>query len=434
MRRVLLVILTLAAALALVPSSEPSEGAAPPGPGPLAATAPAVPVGGAAKDVVAVYTQRQLAPAVAMAAITASLDVGGAGLVADSGVLGMVSVTRGSRVVQAAPAGMRYPMATTVMAPELAGRVVARNVARALALGRAVMGATTAGLRGARAGDVMTLLGWDGARHRVPIGLVVPDAVIAGPELLIGPGTAAALRLSRPARVVLWGFRSRAAIDGALRRRGLVVPSVRIVHSWDPPNPDDLLSYAQIKSVAGEFAYSGSGYGITLQPGWVAAHIVRGPLGLGVVASCHRVVVPRLQGALAEVKAAGLAGAIDVVNANTYGGCFHASEIAALGSTTGGFVSKHTWAIAFDTNTTTNVETGVPHMDCRVVRIFRKWGFAWGGNFLNSDGMHFEYVAQRRDQLRFPSRYCPNVVTSTAAATLGPQAATHLFWSADADG
>jgi hypothetical protein len=50
-------------------------------------------------------------------------------------------------------------------------------------------------------------------------------------------------------------------------------------------------------------------------------------------------------------------------------------------------------------------------MDCRVVRIFRKHNFAWGGNFINPDGMHFEWVGERRDQLPYPSRYCANVVS-----------------------
>jgi hypothetical protein len=49
-------------------------------------------------------------------------------------------------------------------------------------------------------------------------------------------------------------------------------------------------------------------------------------------------------------------------------------------------------------------------MNCYVVRIFRKHGFAWGGNWRTPDGMHFEWVGEARDQIAYPSRYCPNNV------------------------
>ncbi len=66
--------------------------------------------------------------------------------------------------------------------------------------------------------------------------------------------------------------------------------------------------------------------------------------------------------------------------------------------------------MAFDTNTVANCQGCVPVMNCDVVRIFRKHGFAWGGNFREPDGMHFEWVDERRDQISYPSDYCPNVI------------------------
>jgi hypothetical protein len=33
-----------------------------------------------------------------------------------------------------------------------------------------------------------------------------------------------------------------------------------------------------------------------------------------------------------------------------------------------------------------------PHQDPRIVKIFEQWGFAWGGDWLIPDGMHFEFV------------------------------------------
>jgi hypothetical protein len=63
-------------------------------------------------------------------------------------------------------------------------------------------------------------------------------------------------------------------------------------------------------------------------------------------------------------------------------------------------------------------------MDCAVVRIFRKWGFAWGGNFWPTDGMHFEWVGERRDQIGYPSRFCPNNVPAPTTTVPGAPSST----------
>ena len=362
-----------------------------------------------ATDVVSVYTARQLDDAIAARAISAAQAAGGAAVELNGGVLGLLAVRRGGAAVQLPPAGYRWPLSTAVMPPEGAGRIRNREVARILAVGQVVLTQTTATLHGVQGGDVLTVLGWDGAPHDVVVGLVAPDDVVGGPELMIGPAVAGAVGLTRPSSVVIWGFRSRAEIDQQLAANGLVATSIRIRRSWDPPDPDGVLSYAQIKLKFGEFAYSDTAQ----EPGWVAAHLTRVSLPLGIRATCHDAAIPALQGALNEVAAAGLAGAIDVGNANTYGGCYGGlGEVSPLGSSTGGFLSKHSWGVAIDMNTVQNPEGAPPTMNCDVVRIFRKWGFAWGGNFIQGDGMHFEYVGERRDQWPYPSRYCPNVTTA----------------------
>ena len=143
----------------------------------------------------------------------------------------------------------------------------------------------------------------------------------------------------------------------------------------------------------------------------------------GIRAMCNTVVKADLRAALQEVVNSGLAGGIDAANANAYGGCATGQVRFARITQALGSVSRHSWGQPLDTNTTTNCQGCVPRMDCRIVRIFRKHGFVWGGTFVTPDGMHFEWVGEARNTLIYPSRYCPNLSAGRIQAT-GPASAT----------
>ena len=210
-----------------------------------------------------------------------------------------------------------------------------------------------------------------------------------------------------------------AAVDGALNGQGLLGdPNVRVRHTWDTQDPDDTLGLARTKQLLGELSFklTASG-GISVDPGWAAQYIgPRETYPTGVRAQCNVTIRNDLYAALADVANAGLGGLIDVANTNTFGGCF-GPRYNRLSANIGN-LSRHTWGQPIDMNTTQNCQGCVPHMDCRVVRIFRAHGFAWGGNFLFPDGMHFEWTGRVTDQLAYPSRYCPNPVSGQSTQSL----------------
>ena len=402
---------TLTAANAAVPIDDISTAAR--------ATARAVPTY-VAPDVVSVSNRANaLQPDVQSSAISATLAAQGAFALGRGASLGMTSVMRGATPVQLAPSGYQFPMSTTVLPLDALGAVFGRDIAAAIATGAIVMGKRTADLRGAQAGDTVDLVSAGGGTVTFAIGMVVDDARVGGAELLIASHQADVLGVTTETRLLAWGFSSRDAMDEQLAASGLLSRSdVRVNRSWAPPSPDSTLGLAQTKVLLGEFAYRvlSNGIDLAVTPEWVAASLPPDRevifAGIPIRARCHNAIKADLAAALAEVAAAGLSGAIDVGNANTYGGCYYPRFNRVSGAL--GFLSRHSWGQALDTNTTTNAQGTTPQMNCTVVRIFRKHNFAWGGNFLTSDGMHFEWVGERRDLLQFPSRYCPNIATPLA--------------------
>ena len=126
---------------------------------------------------------------------------------------------------------------------------------------------------------------------------------------------------------------------------------------------------------------------MTPDPAWVAANIRTGGIPIIGRVTCNRVLFPQLRAALLELVERGLASRI---NSSDYGGCYVPRYI---GHDPSKGLSTHTWGIAVDLNVATNQRGTAGQMDPQVVAVFKKWGFAWGGDWQYTDPMHFELAA-----------------------------------------
>jgi len=365
--------------------------------------------------VVSVSESSLLSAGVEQSAFDAAGRAGAAAAAGRSAQVGMTTVRRGTTFVQQAPTGYRYPMGVTVLPVDAVAHVMGDAVAATLAAGQVVWNADSASMRGALAGDVITLLDPNDNPVDLVIGRVATDAEVGGAELVMRPEEADRLGITRDTRVLIWGPDSHDAIDQALSAAGLDRAGVRISRSWDIPSPDSGLGLVRTKVLLGEFPFKPLASGqVNIPAEWTDSHLhARLTFSdIAIRATCHNVVVPAIQGALSEIAAAGLGGLVDLSSTNQYGGCYNPRLNRITGNI--GFLSRHAWAMALDMNITQNPQGSRPRLDCRIVQIFRKWGFAWGGNFTTPDGMHMEYVGERRDLLAGPVTYCPNVSTTSA--------------------
>ncbi len=158
----------------------------------------------------------------------------------------------------------------------------------------------------------------------------------------------------------------------------------------DPPPTSGTRQAAYLTGGAGSDSLGSFSYRYfpdgTVEPeaSWVQANIVTETVPILGNVTCHRVMLPQFRAALREVVDSGLAGSIDPAD---YGGCYVPRFI---GRDPNQGLSLHTWGIAVDLNVSGNHRGTVGEIDRRVVRIFKKWGFAWGGDWEWTDPMHFE--------------------------------------------
>ena len=151
----------------------------------------------------------------------------------------------------------------------------------------------------------------------------------------------------------------------------------------DPDAFQTVVPVGSFADAVGTFRYTPIGGGrIAPAPEWVRDHIVTEAVPILGNVTCNRYMMPQLKAALAEIVKVGLASTI---NPKQYAGCYYPRFIA--GSTT---LSNHSFGTALDMNVPGNLRGTVGEMDRGVVAIFKKWGFAWGGDWSYTDPMHFE--------------------------------------------
>lgn len=196
------------------------------------------------------------------------------------------------------------------------------------------------------------------------------SAGLPGPRLL-------AIGVKDPGRV--------AAVGRALRRRFPDAKVRRLLGDVpDPIQPGD-------PEVVGEssggligtlrFEVLDDGF-IRPDPAWVAANITQADLPIIGAVTCHRLLIPQLHAALNEIEQGGLAEEI-----YEYNGCYVPRFIDRDPDNP---LSMHAFGLAVDLNTPTNQLGTTGDMDPRVVEIFERWGFVWGGRWSRPDPMHFE--------------------------------------------
>jgi hypothetical protein len=149
-----------------------------------------------------------------------------------------------------------------------------------------------------------------------------------------------------------------------------------------------VLTGASVSDAVGHFSYTNGPSGtIVPDPGWVRSYIRTEDVPILGSVTCNKAMLPQLRGALAEIQRLGLA---EKIHPDEYQGCYYPRYI---GRDPSNGLSLHSWGIAVDLNVPGNQRGTVGEMDRTVVAVFKRWGFAWGGDWSYTDPMHFEMNA-----------------------------------------
>lgn len=187
--------------------------------------------------------------------------------------------------------------------------------------------------------------------------------------LLISTGTRAPQAVRKPIEQLIGRQASIQMLD-VVAREGLDPNAVQVA----------IPTGGSVATAVGTYRYRVDGGKVTPDPAWVAANIVTDTVPLLGTVRCHKVMMPQLKAALAEVVSRGLGKHVYQT-----AGCYYPRFIA---NTTR--LSNHAFGMAIDINSLQNQRGTRGQMHPQVVQIFKEWGFAWGGDWRWTDPMHFE--------------------------------------------
>jgi hypothetical protein len=292
-------------------------------------------------------------------------------------------------VVEELPEGWWHPVEVLAFDPDTYDDLVDRPVVGPLDVGEALLSRSSAEVRGVGAGGNLVFA--DGTELRVAA--VVSDELVGAGEVIVRADGAWApdrerYLLVRPDEDLVRPAGTEARLRGLLpEERALGVRA----HGATPVlrHSAGVTAPARMKVHFGEFALRHEGR--ALQPGysWVEEHITVEQVPILGRIECHRDLFPPLRAALQELIDR---GAADTIDPGEYGGCW-------VARTQGGedaILSSHAWGVSIDLNVAGN-HLGTPSsQDPLLLEVMARHGFAWGGDWLLPDPMHFELVPDRR--------------------------------------
>ena len=276
---------------------------------------------------------------------------------------------------------------STFRAFTAAGTAEATAVWQSVARGEVVASHSAAKALGLALGkDVLLVPTGAGGGTTVRLGALATTG-IPGSDLVVDDATANALGLPPATAMLLTAGKGVDPVKLAGEVRTVTGTTAEVdLLSAPAANPVAFLTGSKAAKAFGAFSYKYYADG-TIEPDarWVQDNIRTETVPIMGRVTCHRLMLPQLRGALQDVVSAGLS-----TDLRTYNGCYVPRFIE---SNPRNSISLHTWGIAIDMDAASNYRGIRGTMNPEVVKIFKRWGFRWGGDWRYTDPMHFELGA-----------------------------------------